>query len=194
MQNPGPPLQHLLRFLTECPPDFLEEPAIGSNGVIQVAAVVSDLLQELGGPPLHATEIAILSPTRPEERNRLRLILISSWLLSAPPLEEIPRLDSQARQFLLYGLDALATRIAADKFLTDPERREELVRLMLKALRLRPQGETIPQAVDRLQAIDTVERQRVLDDSKRVQDALERRKEELKAKAAAEAAAKISRE
>lgn len=194
MQNPGPPLQHLLRFLTECPADFLEEPNIGEKGVVQVAAVVSDLLQELGGPPLQSTEIASLTPTQPEERNRLRLILIASWLLSAPPLEDIPSLALLARQFILNDLNALGSRIAADKFLTDPERREELVRLMLKALKLRPQGETIPQAVDRLQAIDTVERQRVLDDSKRVQEALERRKEELRARAAAEAAAKISRE
>lgn len=194
MKQPGPPLQALLHHLTECPPEFQEIPLVGNTGVIQVAAVVSDLLQDMGGAALQPAELAALSPTQPEELNRLRLVLLTCWILFSDLFEHDLPFAVKSRALLLDGLRPLASKISAEKFLSDPERREELIRITLRALELRPQGETIPQSMDRLQAIDTVERQRVLDESKRVQEAVERRRAELRAKAEAEAAAKVSRE
>jgi hypothetical protein len=51
MTHEGPQLEQLTRRLTETPVDFLAEPRIGKNGLVQVDAVVADLLRELGGVP-----------------------------------------------------------------------------------------------------------------------------------------------
>ena len=45
---------------------------------------------------------------------------------------------------------------AAERFVSDPERREELVRWVLARLGLRPAGESEHQAADRLSALDSV--------------------------------------
>ena len=48
------------------------------------------------------------------------------------------------------------------KFVTDPDRREELARVTLRALSLTPAGETAAQAADRLSTVDSVRRHEVL--------------------------------
>ena len=49
----GPLLETLTRRLAECPADFLAEPRDSSGkGAVYVAAVVYDLIRDLGGAPL----------------------------------------------------------------------------------------------------------------------------------------------
>ena len=49
MEHEGPPLEALTRRLAECPAEFPAEPVIGGKGTVHVAAVVSDLVCDLGG-------------------------------------------------------------------------------------------------------------------------------------------------
>jgi hypothetical protein len=48
------------------------------------------------------------------------------------------------------------------KFIRDPDRREELARVTLRALSLAPAGETKSQAADRLSTVDSIKRHEVL--------------------------------
>lgn len=163
MTDEGPLLETLTRRLAETPPEFLAEPIVAGKGRIRVEAVVADLIRDLGGQPLAANQVAHFR-TRDAKRgrNRLRLVLLACWLLHDPWFRAQGRFALPALRFLTGGLDELAAEISAEACCTDPDRREELVRLCLSELGLRPAGETLEQAQDRLATISSSERQRVI--------------------------------
>lgn len=194
MTTMGPSLEQLLRRLEECPPDCLAEPLVGEAGAVNVAAVVSDLFAELGGARLTAATAGPFIPRTVFERNRLRLVLLAAWLLHDPWFCERRTLAPAARAFLTDVLPELAGLVDARKFAADPDRREELARLCLRALELRPAGETEAQAQDRLTTISSVERKRILTDTEAARKRAEAVRDAMRQKAAAEAAAKYTRE
>lgn len=178
-----PPLESLTRRLAETPADFLAEPQINRSGTVSVPAVVADLFNELGYPQASDSLQAFTSNNK-KDRNRLRLVLIASWLLHDPFFRSQPKLAHPALMFLYTGLPSLANLSDAERFVRDPDRREELARLCLQSLGLRPAGESEAQALDRLATLNTAERQRVIAAAR----AAEERAQEIRRKMAAEAA------
>lgn len=194
MSAEGPLLEKLTRRLAETPPEFLDTPVTGSVGQIRVDAVVSDLLQDLGGATLAEGDAGAFLTVDPKRRNLLRLILVGAWLLHDDFFLSAQKNAKDALAWLAKGLEGVAGLVAADLFVTDPDRREELVRLCLSALGLRPWGESEAQAHDRLSTISSVEREKVI---RATRDQMERAKQirdAMKRKAAEEAAAKATRE
>jgi hypothetical protein len=100
------------------------------------------------------------------QRNRLQTILVACWLLHDGWFRTRGQDAAAARAWLATGLDGLAKLVPAERLVFDADRREELARLGLRALGLRPAGETVTQAEDRLATLNSVERQRVLRDIK----------------------------
>ncbi len=194
MEQEGPSLQSLLRRLEECPADFLADPRIGSSGTVSVAAVVNDVLYGMGAQPLNSGQAAPFQPKDPRERNRLSLTLIAAWLLADPWFRSHPGLSIGAYRFLTEGVQELAGVGAAPKFVNDSDRREELVRLALKGLGLRPAGESAAQAQDRLTTISTVERQRVIKAAREAEERARAIREAMARQRAQEGADKWSRE
>lgn len=200
----GPELELLTRRLAECPLEFLAEPAMRSSShegnalAVRVDAVVADLVLDLGGS-LPASEA--LQPFdgsagagSPHERNRLRLTLVAAWLLHHQWFRDQTRFAGAALHWLARGLADLAGLAAADLFVTDFERREELARLCLQGLNLLPAGETPHQAQDRLAAISSVERSRVVAAAREREEAARRMREAMRKKQAAAAAARAFHE
>jgi len=163
MPREGPPLETLTRRLAECPPEFLALPRVGETGAIHVDAVVSDLLRELGGAGL-SPEAArrFQSRNRKADRARLSVVLLAAWLLHDAWFRAQPALAEPVLELVRNGLTELAATTAAARFVADPDRREELARVCLSALGLRPAGETIAPAEDRLVTLNAAERQRVV--------------------------------
>jgi hypothetical protein len=194
MTEEGPPLESLTRRLAECPPDFLAEPRLGKKGAVQVAAVVADLLLDLGGrlPPERTADFDSSNAKR--ERNRLRLVLIACWLMHDSRLREPKRFADAALSFLLGDLAGLAGLVEASRFVTDPDRREELARACLQALGLRPEGESQAQAQDRLATLNTAERQRVIQAAREAEARAREIREAMARQAAYEASLKTMRE
>ncbi|MEW6279268.1 MAG: hypothetical protein AB1758_11630 [Candidatus Eremiobacterota bacterium] len=191
MEGEGPPLQALTRRLAETPLEFLAEPLRPKGlGRVDVAAVVSDLMEWLGGPRLQPEQAgAFRYPSEKkvaEHRNRLRLVLVGVWLLAAP---ELRAQAPPALAWLLNGLSALAQLVQADDLVNDPDRREEFSRLALQALNLRPLGESPAQAADRLTTMSSVERDRVIRQAREAELRAQKIRQELARKAAEEAAA-----
>lgn len=184
MISEGPSLESLTRRLAECPAEFLAEPHIGSKGVVNVAAVVADLLRDLGGSVLPVDVAAFESKYGTQNRNRMRLTLITTWLLHDPAFLQQEGIAEKARDFLTNDLREAAEHTQAQKFVSDPDRREELARLCLKGLGLRPAGESEAQAQDRLATLNTAERQRVIAAARTA----EQRAQEIRRKMAEEAA------
>ncbi|MCI0461831.1 MAG: hypothetical protein L0Z62_33185 [Gemmataceae bacterium] len=191
MAEEGPLLEVLTRRLAECPEEFLAEPRVGTVGTIHVAAVVGDLMLDLGGSPLPRTRAGTFRTGLDRKgKNRLRCILVACWLLHDGWFRARRRFAEPALRFLAEGLNELAALVDAPRLVTDPDRREELARLCLEALGLRPAGETAEQAEDRLTTLSSVERERVI----RASRAAENRAAELREQAVREAMARRAAE
>lgn len=191
----GPDIRVLTRHLANCPEIFLEEPVQPSGqGTVNVAAVVSDLLVRVGEPKLTPIEAkAYRYPSKKsvrKHRNRLRLTLLAAWLYSCPDLET-HQPGSKIRHWLPEGLNQLANLISADEMVSDSDRREELARLCLQAVELHPAGESPDQAANRLAALSTVERDRVVKEARAAEERARKVREELTAKERARQAASV---
>ena len=193
MDQEGPDLAILTRRLSEAPPEVM-----GEASAPIVAAVISDALRDLGGEGLSAKGAAALVPTDASEasRNRVRWLLLGAWLLRDQALRAQigPVTASLAHGWLLGDLKALGDVLDARQVLGDADRREEVARRALAALSLRPRGETKPQAEDRLKTLDSIERQRVILETRAAQERARKIREEMARKAAEEAASRYGRE
>ena len=190
----APGVDALTRRLVDTPADFLAEPVVGETGLVEVAALVSDLLVAAGSPALEVDAAAALGRAATElDRNWLRCVAVAVWLLTEPTV--IAAADpADLRALLLAGLRELAGCVAAPELVSDPDRREELVRRCLSGLGVIPDGETRAQAADRLGSLDSVERLKVLAETRAAEERAAAVRQAMHDQAAAEAAAKVSRE
>ena len=186
MNVEGPQLEGLTRRLAETPAEFLAAP-----GVVRVAAVVSDLLVELGGAPLTTAQAQSLERSG---QQYLALVLVACWLLHDEWFVRQGRFARAALTLLSEGLKPLGALVPAGQFVADPDRREELVRYALNQLGARPAGESVAQAQDRLTTLSSVERQRVLTASRVAVERARAIREAMAKQAAQEAADKWNRE
>ena len=190
----GPSIEALTRRLSETPPDFLAPPLKGVSGGVNAAAVVSDLIRALGGKTLTATECEPFMRSRKAEARRLSTVMVACWLLYDEWFRKRQRFAHAAYDFLARGLDELAGAVDPEKLVTDPDRREELSRLTLRALDLLPAGEDERRAADRLTTLDSVERQRIVAETQKAQERMRAIQEAMRKKQAEEAAAAWGRE
>jgi hypothetical protein len=196
-------ITYLTHRLAQAPPSVLDKPRIVSlePGIVSTAAVVSDLLLELGGSMLSQESCdAFLRHFRSGSHNLLQVAQVACYLChdrwlselaTKGPVTDIP---SKLTDFLVDGLADLAKLAKAPYFLEDPEGREEMARLVLSALGLLPEGETEAQARDRLAALDSVERARLTEKTREAQKRAREIREAMARKAAEEAASKMTRE
>lgn len=175
----------LTRRLADTPRDFLAEP-----DQVSVGAVVSDVLRRFGGPGLDGVGAAPFRWVK-RDRNRLRLVLITCWLVADDDLAGSGRAD-RLLVLLTSGISRLAELMDAAQFVSDPDRREELARITLQALGLGVAGETSAQAGDRLSTVDSVRRQEVLVAARAAEERAAAVRKAMEEKRAQEAAARYS--
>lgn len=175
MTSAGPQLETLLHRLADCPAEFLHSPQNDNSERIDVVAIVCDQLRQMAVTPEHESQL--LDALRKASAAQQSLLAIVSWLLGDAWFISRPQLG--AKVLTLYAaekFDALTKLVKPEKFVHDPDRREELVRVCLHMLGLRPAGESAHEAADRLTTLDSVERDRVL----RSTAAAERRAREIR--------------
>lgn len=177
------PVSRLTRRLTDTPQDFLVEP-----GEVSVPAIVSDVLIAAGGEPLGAVAAPPFASEQPAQRNRLRLVLVASWLLADEQLLALRRAE-RVHTFLTAVVPRLAGLVDAGRFVTDPDRREELARLAMRALGMQPAEETPAQSEDRLSTVDSVRRHEVLVAAREAEERANAVRKAMEEKRAKEAAA-----
>jgi len=192
MNRIGPSLEAVTRRLAETPADFLGEPRIGTRGTIVVAAVVNDVLAGLGLAA--APDLLRLLNDPKADRNALTLAMILAWLLADEWFAAIRPEYARVARLFIADVPELAAQVRADLYVTDPDRREELVRTMLAGLDFRPAGETVQQASDRLSRISAAERRRLLEAGRASEERARQIREALARKAAQESTDKWTRE
>lgn len=193
LNREGPPLAALLERVAETPKDFLAEPRIGAAGQIHVDAVVGDLLVTLRAP-VDTRELERFAGKGPADRNLLAVVLLECWLLADPWFASAAPTKSELLVLLGDTAAELAAATSARKFVDDPDRREELVRVTLAAIGCRPAGESEAQAEDRLTSLSSAERARVVEAARAAEQRARQIREALRKKAAEESADKWTRE
>lgn len=194
MEREGPVLETLTRRLAETPEDFLAEPRIGAAGRVHTDAVVGDLLRALGGAAPAAELARFAGVDAARDRNQLGVTQVLCWLLADEWFRGATPPAAPLLALLRDEAGELAAQAAAGRFVSDPDRREELARLALARLGYRPAGETLAQAQDRLTTLSSAERARVLRAARAAEERAREVREALVRKAAHEAADKWSRE
>ncbi len=177
MQHAGPPLEKMLRRLSECPPEFWAAPSTSdthsskdaatpvstSNAEIDayhVTAILADYFRRFE-PDYQAYRLTKLVDALSSQQ--LGVLSILAWLLSDEWFTSRPAGSQQLQRLLVsQRIVQLGEMISAEKIIADPDRREELVRLALAELDCRPAHETVAQAKDRLATLDTGERRKIL--------------------------------
>ncbi len=194
MKRPGPSLESLTHRLADTPGEFLAEPRIRDVGTVSVPALLNDLLLMHGARAPVVTLAPYHGTTLKADRNRLALAMITAWLLADEWF--IAQRLKQSDLLLVFSsaLADLTAAHAAHKYVQDPERREELVRVVLAHLQFRPADETVEQATDRLSSISGAERKRLLEASREAEKRAREIRAALAKKAAEESADKWSRD
>lgn len=194
MNRIGPDLQRLIRRLAETPADFLDEPQIQGSGHLAVAALVHDALRRAGHHSSIEQLQRFVGSNASNDRNRLQLAALAVWLLGDDWFQNAT-LEAPALLALLdQAMQQLAEASTASKYVNDSERREEFARFLLARLDYRPAGESIAQATDRLSALSSTERKRLLLESREAERRARAIREALAKKAAEESADKWTRE
>ena len=158
MNREGPRLESLLHRLTQCPAELHQQCGRSSDLTI---ALVADLLRSWQPTFIPTNELLAL---RECDESTWGMVAVVVWLLKDDWFSEQEQLVPGVRElFASQRMFALAGLVRPEVLVGDPDRREELVRLMLAQLDLRPAGETLAQANDRLMTLDSVERRRILE-------------------------------
>ncbi len=179
----GPLLETLLRRLSECPIEFIET-CKTPTGLPQLISILSDHYREFGDAnPMLKDDSFITrleSSVKQTDKASMRhwaVLSVAAWLLHDDWFLARPEFSKASLQWLSSkSLARLSEIVSPENCIGDPDRREELVRLCLESMGLRPQGESIEQANDRRQTLDSIEREGIL----RATAAAERRAKEVR--------------
>jgi len=195
MNREGPLLAAMTHRLAECPEDFLIV-AEGEGAVERVTALVADFFRRYGADnPVRVDEPffdRLQNDKFPAAMTRhLGLICVAVWLFYDPWFVKKTDLGNSIWKLLSSNNFKTISRLLQPRLaVSDPDRREELVRVCLNGLGLRPEGESEAQATDRLMSLNSVERQRIL---KETAAAEKRAREVREAMAKAKALESVSR-
>jgi hypothetical protein len=201
--QPGPAVTRLTHRLLGTPAVILAAPYAVTRDplVLSSAAMLSDALYDCGTQPLTSHEVEFMNRgPGAGETNLLRLVQVVSYVLADTMLREMiraaadPQLTERVLELCRTVLPELAKVVTPEYCVNDDEGREEIVRTLLAALQIVPEGESEAQARDRLSAIDSVERTRVIAQTRAAQKRARELREAMARRAAEEAASKMSRE
>ena len=184
MTGDYPQLAALTHRLSETPAEFLQ------GDVIDVTAIVCDQLRSMGAD-LPMSPATLFGNVNAAERG---MLCLAAWLLHDDWFIARRHLAVAMVDLFSQGFASLAEWVRPADVVKDADRCEEFVRVCLKKLKLQPQGETVEQAADRLNALDSVERVRVARQMRDAEARGRKIREAMASKAAQAAAARMSPE
>lgn len=179
--NSDPPavsVADLTRRLADTPKEFTDDATV-------LTAVAGDVLLRAAGTvdPRWLTQLDEFAG------NRRAMALLACWVVADDRLlAASPDPGRGIERLLAETIAALHKVVRAKSLTTDPDRREELARLVLRDLGVLPEGENEAEAADRLSTVDSVRRAEVLQAAKEAQKraaAVRKAMEEQRAKEAA---------
>ncbi len=127
--------------------------------------------------------------------NYLLIVQISIYLLFDPFFKGRKNLSKKLNSLIYEHLLNYSKIVQAKKFVVDSERREELIRFILYCLDFVPDGETEKYALGRLSTLDSIEREKLVKETRQAQIKREQEiQEAIRKREAEEAASRMSGE
>ncbi|MBN1185729.1 MAG: hypothetical protein JXB49_25835 [Bacteroidales bacterium] len=159
-------LYPLLYHLKRCPEEFLQKPGPALGKKLQTEVLVKDRYRKILGDFCVADDkLPSLKDIGSLSENHQLSIQVGCWLVSHPSFDFKPNLMIQVHKFLFMDLKEVCMFVKHREWVEDDDRAEEFIRLLLKRCEILPEGETEAQALDRLDALDTIKRQEVFKES-----------------------------
>jgi hypothetical protein len=196
----GPSITYLTERLLKTPEIFCQPPVMKTSsgktvGKTSVIAVVSDLIYDMTGIFPGTDDLRDFELIYEKNNvNLLSIILIACHLFHDVWFLKHPEIAKNMVTFLKHGLTELSKIVNFKDFITDDERREELVRLCLHHSGVIPEGENKNTAFDRLTTLDSIERMKVIEETKKSYKRIMEIRQAIAEKEAIEAASKMTRE
>lgn len=188
-------LYTLIEHLKECPPAFLQESnLLDSQNGLDTNALLLDLFRECSSDYNSVCEVVPEEGKIDYTTDHLRAMHIAVWFFSIPEitLAQIPLHCIQS--FLFEQLFDLSAYVKYKTWLEDEDRTEEFVRTALMICEILPEGETLEEAMDRLESISILKRNKVLSRSKEAFERVMEIRKKMAEKKAREAANVYGRE
>jgi len=171
-------------------PTFQTQP-----GKIDIAALWNDTLIRFTNEINNSKHLEHLKSANHSDKNLQGLHTLIIHILSDQEWEKENFVPKKLIDFLNTKLPELASSVSPyTEWIHDNERAEELVRLLFAALDLLPLKEDKKYFEDRLRSIDTIERIKILEESKKAQERAKEILERMKRAEEEEAASKYNRE
>ena len=126
--------------------------------------------------------------------NHWRAIHISIWLLSHRNFINSAFIEEKLFNFWFEELSEASLYVKFKEWISDEERAEEMVRLLLHCCGITPEGENQDEAADKLSSLSSADRQKVLKQSYEAHERIMKIKKEMAEKKAREAANTYGRE
>ena len=145
----------LLFHLKNCPNDFFKDD-VNTNALLQ------DVYRNVDGNK-QAVDLPDLRVSTKFDKKQLISMQIGCWFFSHAAFNSNKQLLQGIEQFLFAELAKLVPYV--DEWIHDEDRSEEFVRLALASCNLIPKGESEAEAADRLDALSTLKRRNVLQES-----------------------------
>ena len=193
--------------MREVPESFL--PPLNEKLVPIMNAFVADTIMHISGqlPEANAVHLFDFRTVKSSmtsgavSSNSLSMIYLAVWLFNDPSFQR-PHGSASSNQALFLKLienhlKPLSELVDVLSLIEDSDRREEFVRICLSAMRLSVEGESETESIDRLQALDSVARNKLIKAAQQRRKEADRKRqiaEEARRKKQQEQAARYNRE
>lgn len=181
----------LTTYLRKCPDIFLTSSDFFVEDGLNSVALLNDTHRVITND-FFRDDLKI--PAEFIEDNHWRAIHISTWLLNHPDFINNPALEDKLYNFWFIELHEASSYVKPNEWISDDERAEEMVRLLLYCCEIMPQGENPDEAADKLSSLSSVQRHKVLKQSYEAHERIMNIKREMAEKKAREAANTYGRE
>lgn len=185
----------LFTYLRKCPDAYLQPSDFFGKEGLNSIALIYDTYRVVSNDFLkNDFDIPASFNFKSVEDKQWRAIHISTWLLSHPDFINCPSIEGKLYSFWFEKLLQASEYVKFNEWISDDERAEEMVRLLLDCCEIIPNGETKDEAADKLSSLSSTERHKVLKESYEAHERIMNIKREMAEKKAREAANTYGRE
>lgn len=157
----------LIEHLRDCPTDFLKESIFTDpEKGLDTNALVLDLYRGYSSTFWPVIDLIPGKEKKVYSKDHLIAIHMAVWFFSSELFLHDKKLLTGIQIFMFEQLRDLSEYVKYDRWLEDEDRSEEFVRTALMACEIWPHNESQTEAMDRLESISILKRNKVLSRSK----------------------------